>query len=113
MKEYALTLNLRNDPDVIEQYKAHHRTVWPEVLACLRTIGIAKMSIYLLGRRLFMVIEAPDEFDPERDFKRLDTLHPRYAEWQRLMDRFQEKVPEARPDEHWAAMERVFHLNQA
>lgn len=110
MKEFALTLNLRDDPETIELYKAYHHNVWPEVLECLKTIGIAKMHIYVLGRRLFMVLEAPDDFDPKRDFKKLDGLHPRYEEWQRLMDGYQEKVPEAQSDEHWAQMERVFAL---
>ncbi len=110
MKEFAMTLNLRDDPQVIEQYQAYHRDVWPEVLACLRTIGLAKMNIYLLGRRLFMVIEVPDDFDPQRDFQKLDGMHPRYEEWQRLMDTFQEKVPEAQANEHWAQMQCVFQL---
>ena len=111
MKEFALTLNLRDDPEAIEKYKEHHRNVWPEVLACLRTIGIAKMNISLLGRRLLMVMEAPDDFDLQRDFQKLDGMHPRYEEWQRLMDTLQEKVPEARADEHWAQMERIFQLH--
>lgn len=112
MKEFALTLNLRDDAGAIEQYKQHHGNVWPEVLACLRSIGIAKMTIYLLGRRLFMVMEGPDDFEPRRDFSTLDSMHPRYREWQLLMDTLQEKVPEAQADEHWAQMERIFQLQQ-
>ena len=110
MKEYALTLNLKDDPQTIAAYTEYHRNVWPEVLQCLKAIGITKMNIYLLGRRLFMVMEAPDAFDPRRDFEQLDAMHPRYREWQALMDTFQEKVPEAQAGEHWALMERVFEL---
>lgn len=111
MKEFALTINLRDDPEAIEQYVAYHRDVWPEVQACLRAIGIARMQIYLLGRRLFMVLEAPDDFEPRRDFAKLGGMDPRYEEWQRLMNTYQEKVPEALPGEHWAQMERVFLLD--
>jgi len=32
MKTFAMTLNLKDDPKVIEKYKGYHRTVWPEVL---------------------------------------------------------------------------------
>jgi L-rhamnose mutarotase len=109
MKEFALTINLQDDPDKIEQYKAYHRNVWPEVLQALKAVGITKMDIYLLGRRMFMLMEAVDEFDPARDFKRLEET-PRYREWQELMNTFQERVPEAKPGEHWAAMEKVFAL---
>jgi L-rhamnose mutarotase len=109
MKEYALTINLKDDPDKIEQYKAYHRAVWPEVLQSLKAIGITKMQIYLLGRRMFMLMEAADTFEPARDFKQLED-NPRYREWQELMNTFQERVPEAKAGEHWAAMEKVFEL---
>ena len=59
---------------------------------------------------MFMVMEAPDDFDPATGFAQLDGMSPRYEEWQRLMDTFQERVPEAQAGEHWALMERVFEL---
>ena len=110
MKQYALTINLVNDPEKIEQYKDYHRNVWPEVQECLKAVGIVKMDIFLLGRRMFMIIETPDTFELERDFGRLPDLNPRYSEWQTQMDVFQEKVPEAKAGEQWALMERVYHL---
>ncbi len=110
MQAFALTLNLKDDPILIEEYKAYHRAVWPEVLACIKSVGITKMEIYLLGRRLFMLMETPDGFDPQTGFQQLDAMHPRYKAWQQLMDTLQEKVPEAGPNEHWALMERVFVL---
>lgn len=113
MKQYALTLNLVDDRDKIEQYKAYHRAVWPEVQECLKAVGIINMDIYLLGRRLFMLLHAHDAFDPVRDFPRLSTLHPRYKEWQEIMDGFQQRVPEAGDGEHWAVMEQVFALSSA
>jgi L-rhamnose mutarotase len=111
MKEFALTLNLKDDAQTIERYQEYHRAVWPEVLQCIKAIGVTKMNIYLLGRRLFMVLEAPADFDPQHDFARLAEEHPRYQEWQELMDTFQEKAPEAGADEHWALMRRVFELS--
>jgi L-rhamnose mutarotase len=110
MKKLAMMINLVNDASKIEQYKAYHRSVWPEVEQCLKSAGIVTMDIYLLGRRLFMVVEADDAFDLARDFGRLPDLHPRYKEWQELMDTFQERVPEAKDQEHWAMMEPVYHL---
>ena len=62
------------------------------------------MKIFLLGRRMFMVMETLDEVEPKRDL-------PRVKEWQEFMGTFQERVPEAKPGEHWAAMEKVFDLN--
>jgi len=110
MKEFALTILLKDDPKLIEEYKEYHRKVWPEVEACIKSIGISKMNIYLLGRRMFMVMEAPDDFDPATGFAQLDGMSPRYEEWQRRMDGYQKPVPEAAEDEHWALMELIYEL---
>ena len=110
MKRYARTLQLRDDPAVIARYVEHHRAVWPEVERGLRAIGIERMLIWLLGRRLFMLMETVDEFDPDRDFARSMAGDPRITEWQSLMESMQEPVPEARAGEWWADMEPVYAL---
>lgn len=110
MQYYGLTLALRDDPAAIERYKDEHRRAWPEVIARLRQTGVAEMRIFLLGRRLFMYLETTDDFDPARDFPRMNDL-PRYREWDELMRTMQEKVAEAGPEEWWARMEPVFDLN--
>ena len=110
MPRFGLTLNLKDDPDIIEQYKTYHRNVWPEVLDSLREVGITQMDIYLIGNRLFMAIDTVDDFDPVHDFPRHLEMHPRCREWDVLMRNFQERVPEAKPGEWWATMEKVFEL---
>jgi L-rhamnose mutarotase len=110
MKVYGLTLNLKDDPRVIEQYKHYHRHPWPEPLQGLREVGILDMKIFLLGRRMFMYMTAADSFDPDVDFPRYIAANPRAGEWDELMRTFQEKVPEAREGEWWALMEKVFDL---
>ncbi len=110
MKHYGLTLNLKDDPKIIEQYKAYHQEAWPETLAGLKAVGITKMNIYLIGRRLFMAMETVDTFDIKRDFPRYLAEHPKCKEWDQLMRTFQEPVDEAQADEWWAEMEPVFEL---
>ena len=108
MKHFGLTLNLKDDSEAIEKYKTYHRDVWPEVLDSLRRVGINRMQIYLLGRRLFMTIDTIDSFDPARDFLRYLQLNPRCQEWDTLMRTFQEPVFEAQTGDWWATMELVF-----
>jgi len=111
-KRFGLTLLLRDDPAGIAEYRRFHADVWPEVTAELRGVGIERMFIYLLGRRLFQFIETTDAFDPARDLPRLnDNL--RYAEWDRVMRTMQEKVDEAGPTDWWAPMDEVFDLEGA
>ncbi|HUI25381.1 MAG TPA: L-rhamnose mutarotase [Candidatus Kryptonia bacterium] len=112
MKQYGRTLNLKNDPAIVERYVEHHRSVWPEVERGLRAIGITQMRIWRLGRRLFMLMETVDDFDPERDFARYMESDPRIREWQSLMETFQEPVPEAKPGEWWADMDLVYALEE-
>lgn len=109
MKTYALTLNLKDDDQVVEEYKRYHQAVWPEVTARLREVGITGMQIFLVGRRLFMYMTAVNDFDPTVDFPRYSE-QPRAREWDDLMRGFQEKAPEAKEGEWWALMEEVFDL---
>ena len=110
MKQYGLTLNLKDDPETIEKYKEYHRHPWMEPLQGLREVGIVDMRIFLLGRRMFMYMATVDEFDPAVDFSRYMEQYPQAKEWAELMCTFQEKVPEAGEDEWWALMEEVFDL---
>ena len=111
MKSYAMALDLKDDPGVVEKYTEYHRAVWPEVVAGLRGVGISKMKIFLHGRRMFMYLEAPDHFDLSRDFIRY-AKSERAGEWDALMRGFQEPVPGAAPGEWWAPMEEVFDLDR-
>lgn len=107
---HVLTLDLADDPAAVEAYEAHHRAVWPEVLASLRSVGVLEMDIYRLGRRLVMVMETVEGFDRARAFAEHAASDPRCAEWEALMKTFQVAPPGAAPGELWTLMVPVFHL---
>lgn len=109
LKTFGLTLQLKDDPELITRYKEHHRHVWPEVTARIKEAGIHVMRIYLIGRRLFMYIETEDSFNPATHFSWINEA-PKSQEWDVLMRTMQELAPEARPGEWWALMEQVFDL---
>ena len=112
MQTFAFALNLKNDPRAIESYKKYHQEVWPEVESALKQVGIITMRIYLMGQKLFMYMEADDQFKPERDFAKYLELDSRCGQWDELMRTFQEKLPEAGVDEWWALMEPVYELSE-
>ena len=107
---YAQTLDLKDDPQTIARYIELHRAVWPEVERGLKAIGIERMLIWRLGRRLFMLMETAEDFDPARDWPRYMEMGARIREWQSLMESFQEPVPGAKPGEWWAEMQPVYAL---
>ena len=111
MKRYCQTLDLRNDPQLIDQYVAAHAHVWPEIQAGIREVGILDMQIYRLGNRLFMIMDTADDFDFEADNARLATL-PRQAEWEAYVARFQGCDPSAPSTAKWQLMERIFKLEE-
>ena len=111
MTRHVLTLDLKDDPAVIETYKAHQRRVWPEVLSSLRGAGLADLHIYMLGRRLVMLVDSPDGLDVRRAFATHAISHPRVAEWEALMKSMQLPAPDAPAGEWWAEMQPVFHLH--
>ena len=45
MKRYCQTLELRDDPEMVDKYVEAHAHVWPEVQAGIREVGILDMQI--------------------------------------------------------------------
>ena len=111
VKRYCQTLSLKENPELIAEYKKRHRqeNAWPEILAGIKEVGILEMEIYILGSRLFMIVETPLDFDWETARKRLSAL-PRQQEWEDYMSIFQQAAEGASSAEKWQLMERMFKL---
>jgi len=107
MKRYCQCLTLVDDEKMIKKYVDAHAHVWPEIIEGQREVGILDMQIYLLGRSLFMIMDTVDDFDFVRDMARLATL-PRQAEWEAYVSQFQGCKADARSDEKWQLMQRIF-----
>lgn len=110
-KRYCLTLDLKDNPELIAEYKRYHEKIWPEITNSITSAGIEDMEIYLLGTRMFMVMEVNDQFSFEAKAK-ADRQNPRVREWEDLMWKFQEPLPGAKPDEKWLLMEKIFRLEK-
>ena len=107
MKRYCQTLTLVDDEPLIQKYVQAHAHVWPEVIQGQREVGILDMQIYRKGRSLFMIMDVKDDFDFQRDMARLATL-PRQSEWEAYVSQFQGCSANARSDEKWQMMQRIF-----
>lgn len=107
MKRYCQTLTLVDNEEMIQQYVEAHAHVWPEIIEGQRMVGIRDMQIYRHGRSLFMIMDTDDGFDFERDMAILATL-PRQAEWEAHVSQFQGAKADARSDEKWQMMDKIF-----
>jgi len=108
-RRFCLTLDLQNDPTLIAEYKRYHQKIWPEITQSIKDSGIEAMEIYLLGTRMFMIMEVNERFSFEAKGQ-ADRHNPKVQEWEKLMWKFQQSLPEARPGEKWLLMERIFKL---
>ncbi|MCQ2300411.1 MAG: L-rhamnose mutarotase [Bacteroidales bacterium] len=111
MKRYCQTLNLVDDPELIEKYCEAHAHVWPEIQEGIRSVGILDMQIYRLDTKLFMICDTVDDFDWEKDNARLAML-PRQAEWEAYVAQFQGSRPDAPSTEKWHLMDKIFELDK-
>ena len=108
-RRYCLTLNLKNQPELIQQYEEHHKAVWPEILHSIKESGIENLEIYRHGTRLFMIMEVNEQFSFEQKAA-ADNANPKVQEWEELMWDFQEPLPEAAKGEKWVLMNKIFEL---
>ena len=111
VKRYVQFLEISDDPELVAQYRKWHSEEynWKEVRDGIRAVGILEMEIYILGSKLVMIVDAPAGFQWEEAMARLATL-PRQAEWEAFVSKFQGCSAEARSDEKWQPMERMFRL---
>jgi L-rhamnose mutarotase len=108
-RRFCLTLDLKNDPQLIAEYRRYHEKIWPEIAQSIKDSGIEDMEIYLLGTHMFMIMEVNEHFSFEKKAK-ADLFNPKVQEWEELMWKFQQPLADAKPGEKWLPMELIFKL---
>ncbi len=108
-KRYCFTLDLIPDEDLIAEYEAAHRKVWPEIIESITSSGIENMEIYRTGNRLFMIMEVNDTFSFDRKSS-MDAANEKVQEWESLMWKYQQAISGSKPGDKWIMMDRIFEL---
>ncbi len=105
MNNFVYLLDLVDDPKLIEEYEAHHREVWPEVLEHLKRIGLESCEIYRAGNRLVMLTRS--ETAVNSDQVQSET-HLKVLEWEDLMSKYQARLPFAPTGAKWVRADKIF-----
>ena len=110
-KRFCMTLELKDDPDLIKEYESWHmaENIWKEIPKGIREVGILDSEIYRSGTTLFMILTVPADFDFEVQMGKLAGL-PRQSEREDFMTKYQESKPGDSSADKWAKMKRVFKL---
>ena len=108
-RRLCFALDLVSDATLIQEYCRMHQpgSVWPAVIDHIRAQGVESMEIWRRGERLFMIVEAAD------DYPRIDAAQVTQQEndrWEQLMASFQRELPDASPGEKWSPLRRIFVL---
>lgn len=111
MQRHCLTLDLKDDPKLMAEYRKYHEKIWPEITASLKQAGIEDAEIYLFGTRMVLILDVNEHFS-FRSKAESDQNNPKVREWEELMWRFQKPLPQAKAGEKWLLMERIFKLEQ-
>lgn len=109
MQKFCLALDLVDDEELIAEYERYHQKVWPEIIKSIKDSGIHNMEIYRTGNRMFMIIEASDDFSFAKKAA-MDAANSKVQAWEELMWTFQQALPWSKPGEKWLAMKKVFQL---
>lgn len=112
MNRYCLTLDLKDDPQLISEYEAHHKKVWPQILDSITGSGITQMEIYRFDKRLFMIMETVDNFSFEQKAVN-DKQNKKVQEWEQLMLKYQQPFDKSDPSKKWVLMTKIFDLNNS
>ncbi len=110
-KRYCLTLDLKEDDQLIKEYEAYHKSVWPEILQSIKDSGITEMEIFRYQNRLFMIMETDETFSFEKKAA-ADQANPKVQEWENMLWKYQQALPGAQPGEKWKVMDKIFALTE-
>ena len=83
-RRFCLTLDLKDDPKLIAEYRRYHEKIWPEITRSIKNSGIEALEIYLFGTRMFMIMEVNQHFSFEAN-GRVDHSYAKVQESENLM----------------------------
>ncbi len=103
MERVCFLLQVR--PDRLDEYKARHREVWPEMLEALRQTGWRNYSLFLSEEGLLVGYLETDDFEAAQRGMATKEVNDR---WQRDMAEF---FGERADEGGFLRLDEVFHLD--
>jgi L-rhamnose mutarotase len=99
---------LRVRPERLDEYRARHREVWPEMLDALRATGWSNYSLFLAEDGLLVGYLETEDFGAS--LAGMEAMEVN-ARWQADMVPFFELPGAERPDTGLVRLDEVFHLD--
>jgi L-rhamnose mutarotase len=107
MNRIGFILKLRSNK--INEYKEHHKKVWPEMLEALKKTGWHNYSLFLKDDGLlFGYFETSGTFQDSLEGMSKEEINSR---WQTFMAPYFENLGGLYPDQGMLELEEIFHLD--
>jgi L-rhamnose mutarotase len=104
---HRVCFQLQIRPDRIEEYKARHRNVWPDMLRALNETGWHNYSLFLREDGLLIGYVETESIEAAQAGMAATEVN---ARWQAEMVPFFANLGEGRPDTGFVQLEEIFHL---
>jgi L-rhamnose mutarotase len=95
-------------PDRLDEYRARHREVWPEMTTALREAGWANYTLFLTDDGLLIGYLETDDYAAAQQRMAQTDVNGR---WQAEMQPFFSGLGDLRPDEGFRRIDEIFHLD--
>lgn len=105
MTRHRICFVSRVRPDRLEEYRARHAQVWPEMLEALRDAGWSDYHLHLSGDGLLVGHFVGESYEACQAAMAATAVNPR---WQAEMAEF--FLDPGNPDEGFELLPEVFHL---
>lgn len=92
----------------VEEYRARHSQVWPELQDALRETGWKNYSLFLRDDGLLIGYVETDDFERCRAAMK---QYPVNELWQAEMATLFENLEKLGPDDHMEPVQEIFHLD--
>ncbi len=107
MKRLGFCLKVKQA--LLDEYKQHHRSVWPDMLAALTASGWHNYTLFMRDDGLlFGYFETPESLKAAQDAMAATEVNGR---WQERMSPYFDIPEGAHPDQLFIELEEVFHLD--
>ncbi|MDQ1586124.1 MAG: L-rhamnose mutarotase [Actinomycetota bacterium] len=108
MTTRRVCFTLQVDPARLEDYRARHAEVWPEMRAALSEAGWQDYSLFLREDGLLVGYLVTEDFEAARSAMEATDVNRR---WQAEMAPFFDGLDGGRPDSAMQPLQEVFHLD--
>ncbi len=112
LEDKVFVVNIIHDSLKLKEYLDYHKQVWPQVEAGFKKAGYKKIVLYRYDYLLVMKITVPVGADLDEMGKLAEASDPRCAEWNKLMNTYQQGVQGTLPGQTWVEATAFYQFGQ-